>query len=330
MNARVTSADVARITGLSRTTVSYVLNKTPGHRVPEATQQRVLDAAAQLGYTPSAPARALRSGRSNVVLAVLPDWPISTVLAELLESCSTLMMNAGYTLVAHPTHGRSRPLSDLWRTISPAAVIITDEISPEDANAVRAAGIPVLLTTLGDPIDQAARLSVSQELIGHLQVTRLIAAGHTHIGYAASGDPRLAPFDEPRYAGVVRACAGNNLPAPIAFPVPLEMGAAAEAIRRWKAMEPAITAVCAFNDEGAISLVTAARANRVRVPEELAVIGCDDIPLASVSDPPLTTIALDVVRLSEHLVDATIRGIEGDRPKRMTEPLYRLVDRRSV
>ena len=78
---RITSTEVARHCGLSRATVSYVLNGTPNQSIPEATRRRVLDAAEQLGYTPYAPARALRSGRSDVVLFLMPEWPIGPVLA---------------------------------------------------------------------------------------------------------------------------------------------------------------------------------------------------------------------------------------------------------
>ena len=74
--AGVTSADVARESGVSRTTVSYVLNGTPGTSISDATRQRVLEAAARLGYAPSAAARTLRSGRSDLVLCLLPDWPV--------------------------------------------------------------------------------------------------------------------------------------------------------------------------------------------------------------------------------------------------------------
>ena len=70
---RPTGADVARRAGLSRATVSYVLNDTPHQAIPEPTRQRVLAAAAELGYTPSAAGRALRSGHSEVVLLLLPD-----------------------------------------------------------------------------------------------------------------------------------------------------------------------------------------------------------------------------------------------------------------
>ena len=78
-------AEIALRTGLSRATVSYVLNDTPHQKIPEETRQRVLAAAASLGYAPSAAARALRSGRSELVLCLLPDWPMGPEVGALLE-----------------------------------------------------------------------------------------------------------------------------------------------------------------------------------------------------------------------------------------------------
>lgn len=328
---RTTSADVAKATGLSRTTVSYVLNDTPGHRVPEVTRQRVLDAAHELGYTPSPAARALRTGRSQIVLTLLPDWPISTVLADLIEQCSALLAEAGYTSVVHPSTGGTRPMADVWKSISPAAVIVVDELSAADMDTARSAGVDVLLTTLGEPADDdSAQIQVGQELIGSLQVARLIERGHRRIGYAGSNDPRLAPFDGPRRAGVRKACAENGLPDPVAVQVELTSAAAAGAISQWRLQKHSVTGICAFNDELAIALLAAARSRGVRVPTDLSIIGCDDIPIARVSDPPLSSVALDVAALSAHLVDCTIRRIEGRRVRRLTTPLYNLVIRDSA
>src|SRR5919112_5700888 len=85
---RVTATDVAREAGVSQATVSYVLNDTPGQSIPEATRQRVREAVDRLGYTPHAAARALRMGRSDTVLFVLPSWPIGSALSTLIEGLS--------------------------------------------------------------------------------------------------------------------------------------------------------------------------------------------------------------------------------------------------
>ena len=82
--SRVTAADVAARAGVSRATVSYVLNDTPHQVIPETTRERVRAAAAELGYTPSVAARALMTGRSDIVLLLLPEWPIGTCVGPLL------------------------------------------------------------------------------------------------------------------------------------------------------------------------------------------------------------------------------------------------------
>ena len=99
---RLTSADVARESGVSRTTVSYVLNGKVGVAIPEATRQRVRDAAERLGYTPSAAARALRSGKSDLVLCVLPNWTIGPVIDTLLDHLTSELADRGLSPTADP------------------------------------------------------------------------------------------------------------------------------------------------------------------------------------------------------------------------------------
>src|SRR3954452_6598558 len=88
---RVTATDVAKEAGVSQATVSYVLNDTPGQTIPEATRQRVREAMGRLGYTPHGAARALRLGRSDAVLFVLPDWPLGPALISLVEGLTVAL-----------------------------------------------------------------------------------------------------------------------------------------------------------------------------------------------------------------------------------------------
>src|SRR4051812_10769267 len=88
---RVTSSDVARVSGVSRTTVSYVLNDTPGVSISAPTRAHVLATAKDLGYTPSAAARTLRTGRSEVVLVIMPRWVSSAVTEAFLDHLDRLL-----------------------------------------------------------------------------------------------------------------------------------------------------------------------------------------------------------------------------------------------
>src|SRR6185503_9607789 len=109
---RVTSLEVAQHSGVSRATVSYVLNGTPNQTISAETRQRVLDAAERLGYTPYAPARALRSGRSDVVVFLLPEWPIGASIARLVEDLTRALVAARLTLVMHVHLRSARPVGD--------------------------------------------------------------------------------------------------------------------------------------------------------------------------------------------------------------------------
>lgn len=285
---RLTSADVARESGLSRTTVSYVLNGKTGVAIPEATRQRVRDAAARLGYTPSAAARALRSGRSDLVLCVLPNWTIGPVIDSLLDQLTAQLADRGLSVLVHHDRG-PRPLSDLWRAVTPRAVLGLAPFAEEDARAMRQAGIVVVGSTLDENAPPGG-FSAPQSEIGRLQVEHLVGRGHRVLAYAAPADVRLTAFAEPRLAGVLAECERLGLPAPMVREVDLTTDSAAAAAREWRAADPPVTAIAAYNDEVALAVLSGLRAQGLRTPEDVAVIGVDDIPAASLAAPPLTTV----------------------------------------
>lgn len=98
---RVTSADVASASGVSRTTVSYVLNARTDVRIPEETRSRVLAVAEELGYTPSAAARALRTGSNRLVLLMVPDWAASPGFTRFTRLLTAEMAAKDLTLITH-------------------------------------------------------------------------------------------------------------------------------------------------------------------------------------------------------------------------------------
>jgi len=286
----ITSADVARESGVSRTTVSYVLNDTAGATISPATRARVRATAERLGYTPSAAARALRTGRSDLVLCVLPDWPLGPSIDTLVEHLAATLADRGLALLVH--HGRARrPLADLWRAVTPRAVVGFTAFTASERQAMERAGIQVLGTVLEEDDERPGSFSVAQGEVGRLQVRHLTRTGHDVIGYAAPTDPRVAEFHVRRLAGVRQECEERGLPAPLVRPVGLEVAAGAEAVRAWRAGSRPVTAVAAYNDDVAMAVLAGARALGLRVPDDLAVIGVDDIPTARLTVPALTTVS---------------------------------------
>lgn len=324
---RPTSKDVAREAGVSRTTVSYILNNTPHQSIPETTRQRVLDAADRLNYTPLASARALRRGTSEVVLLLLPDWPVGPTINAMNEYLAAFLLPHGLTLVTH-AHLRDRPLDDLWRALTPAAVVRVGELGEKEDEQLRRAQIGVLVE-VGDSEDSGAALNVPMRRMGRLQAEYLASRGHRRIGYAAPGEVRLQTFRDSRLRGAQEACESLGLPPPDVRDVHLDTGEAAAAVAGWH--EAGVTGVCAYNDETATALLAGARRQGLRVPADIAVIGADDIPLARLADPPLTTIAIDTRRTTQTMAEHVIHGLTGTgRRRRIPDSVVKVVVRESA
>lgn len=305
----VTSADVARASGVSRTTVSYVLNGRPGTAISEATRRRVLEAAEQLGYAPSAAARALRRGRSDLVLVVLPHWPIGPVIDTLLDHLADDLAERDMSVLVHHDRG-TRPLADLWRVVTPHTVVGLTSFAPQDVQSMRRAGIRVVSSRTG--ADHAGVLSYTgaQRRIGQMQVEHLVARGRHRVGWAGPTDRRLTVFAEPRLAGVAEACERAGLRAPVAADVELEVTSARSAATTWR--DAGVDAVAAYNDDVALAVLAGLRAEGVAVPADVAVIGVDDTPAARLACPALSTISQSIELQADYLAAATLAALDGE------------------
>lgn len=305
MHRKVTSHDVARAAGVSRATVSYVLNGRSAQSISPATRERVLSAAQDLGYTPSAAARTLRRGRSDLVLMLLPPEPLGRALAMVLDAASDWVERQGLRLIAHRLPSRGGAV-DLVRSLAPAALILTTPLDDAELEALRAAGIPVatMQGQLADP-------NLPDLGIGGLQITHLAAAGHRRIGVAVPADPSYGWRIEVRLAAIREACDRLGLPHPAVEPMSLSPESAAAVIERWRQGPDQVTAVCGFDDEYAFALLAGLAAHGLSAPADLAVIGAEDIPLAGLAVPPLTTVRVDARRLGERFAQLAIAPLSG-------------------
>lgn len=311
---RPTSADVARLAAVSRATVSYVLNDTPHQSIPEATRRRVLAAAAELGYTPSAAARALRSGRSDIVLALLPAWPIGPAMGGFMEQLSAALAEEGLTLLAYQQVTGRGDLAQLWKAVSPVAVLNFGQLGQAEADSIRAAGVDVTLSLLGGSHGGPALDADRLKRTGRIQAEHLAARGHARIGYAYPDDPRLRALAEARLDGVRMTCAQLGLGEPDVRIVPLISQPAADAVAAWRKASPPVTGICAYNDQLALAVLAGMRAHGLHAPQDMTVVGVDDIPTAALADPPLTTVTGDPAVLARHTVRHIIAALNGERP----------------
>jgi len=321
----VTSADVARESGVSRTTVSYVLNGTPGTSISDATRGRVLEAAARLGYAPSAAARTLRSGRSDLVLCVLPDWPVGPVVETMLDHLADDLAERGLSVLVHHVRGE-RPLSDLWRAVTPRTVVGLATFAEADVAAMRQAGIQVVSAAPDDETGDG--LEDPQPRIGRLQADRLSDGGRLRLGYATTADRRVADFADLRLAGVRAVCAERGLPDPVVIPVEVNAASGAEAVRLWH--EQGVTGVAAYNDDVALAVLAGARTAGIAVPADLAVMGVDDIPAAALAAPPLTTVSQSMERQASYIAARVLAALDGTPAPAPPPDRLRVVGRESA
>ena len=319
---RVTAADVAREAGVSPATVGFVMNRTKGQTISEATRKRVLDAAQELNYKPHHAARALRSGRNKLVLLVLPDWPLEHSLRTNLEVLTHALASHGYTLVTYT------PLADstatpLWAILEPAVVIGYRQFSDEDLADMKSVGIRNIIP------DRASAQTSSDFTSGpKLQAEYLLGLGHTRLGFAHPADPRLEDFVAARLHLVQQVCSKAGVPAPIVRQVDYQDGTAALAVTAWR--EAGVTGIVAYNDETAADVISAAERQGLRVPEELSVIGHDDSPLAARFIPSISSVGVDMEQLGLYTAAIALHHAEGHPLPETPTNTSRIVPRESV
>lgn len=295
MGKRVTAADVARSLGVSRATVGFVLNNTPGQSISAATRERVIAEARRLGYRPHKAAQALARGQSNIVLLVLPDWPIDFNMRVNIDEAGSILDQAGLSLVTMTRRPqmKARPL---WETLSPDVVMSMVPLTPDEISDIRACGVrKVISGAPGDDSDEVPRMSFTEG--PHVQVEALINRGVDRLVFADTSDTRLYDLATARYEMARQVCAertGLDLERAV-----VTAENARDLVARWRS--EGIRGVVAYNDETAAEVVGAAIRLGVRIPQELSVVGHDDAPIASLMVPSITTVRVDNVGIGRYM-----------------------------
>ncbi|PYE50570.1 LacI family DNA-binding transcriptional regulator [Deinococcus yavapaiensis] len=306
--ATVTIADVARVAGVSKMTVSNVINNKPG--MTEETRERVRRAIEQTGYVVNPAARALSNKRlrSNLIGVLTPqlNWPW---VAEILHGASTTAEAAGlnlaiFTTASNPALERER--ATLLRTLADGVLVV---IPTADEQHIFGNDIPVV--TLGAYGQRTVQ--VDNHAGGYLATRHLVELGHTRIAHLAGKHDTTLRDALDRQAGYHAALRDAGLSAPDAY---LQQGEFSEtggelATRILLALPERPTAIFAANDLSAIGALRAASALGLRVPEDLSIVGFDDIHAAAVTDPPLTTVRQPLEEIGQAAVQLLIQLTRG-------------------
>ncbi|MGO4592574.1 LacI family DNA-binding transcriptional regulator [Leifsonia sp. 2TAF2] len=280
-----TSADVARHAGLSRATVSQVLNGH-SHRFAPETAERVLRAARELGYEPSAVGRMLRKGSSDFIIALVPNTTFGGNLQNIFDTTTELLAQKGLTLVLRLSTQSTASLDRILAGMQPRAVLSLQPFTDAEREVLTERGVPGFDTTTGGNLNYQ---------IGRIQAEHLVARGYTRLAFAHLRDARQDPYGDDRETAVADVCEESGLPAPTVVGLGIDRNDAASALDQ---LEVGYGVAC-YNDDVAITLLTAARKRSWRVPEDLGLIGMDNTPLSQVTDPPLTTVGYDLAAVAQ-------------------------------
>lgn len=314
---RATSADVARAAGVSRSTVSQILNGAVD-RFPEETRHRVVRAAAELEYRPSRAGRALATGLSDLVVVLVPNTTFGRNLQDIVDTIAAAIAPSGAGVVVSFAGSDRRETIAALLDLRPLAVVDFAVLTSEDRGQLEEIGARVLPRPAGgatnpdaDPVDIE---------IGRAQVERLLRSTPRRLVYAGLADARLDPFGPPRLEGIEREAARRRLDAPIVVRVPLDAEGAVAVLSdvRERAGRLPLGIAC-YNDDVAIAVIAAARSLGLSIPEEVALVGVDASAIGQLVSPRLTTVAVDQAAILRTIIPElpgpSVEPVAEDRPE---------------
>ncbi len=314
MARRVTISDVAEAAGVSTMTVSRVVNGTG--RVGLGTHERVSEAIRQLGYEPNRVARGLSTRTSLTIGLVVPDIT-NPFFPAVVRGAEDAAWDAGYTVslanaVEDPERERAA-IKNLEAHRVDGIVVCGARLPSEALDKLLARHSQSVLVNRYCESGNSVSI-VMDDVAGYARAIRHLAdRGHERIGLLAGPDRSASAAA--RRLGYVQALDQLGLES---GPELTETCEPVEAdgyrgLRRLLARRPDITAVLAYNDVMAIGVLQAAHDLGLNVPHDLAVIGCDDVRMASLVTPSLTTLRIEKYELGRLAVDVLLRRFKGQK-----------------
>lgn len=335
---RPTQVDVAKRAGVSRATVSYVLNGQTEGRVPisEETQQRVLDAIEELGYEPDARAQALRSGSTKTIALIIPDLR-NPHFCEYATGIEEAARAAGYHLLLSSTTLNDEYAVDIFKDLArrrfdgliiASSFILESNEAQETLARIRKRGLPIVELSENYGIDTAAAdyYEATKEVMSHL-----LSLGHRRFGLINGfgghelAEDRLQPYRESLHAAGI----------PVDAALIVECGPTIEdgyqAAKKLLELPSRPTAVIAINDVLAFGALRAAWDLGLRVPQDLSLVGYDNIPMANYLFPRLTTVTKNAYTLGQKAFEILMKRMENpELPRQIVHGSAKLIIREST
>lgn len=338
--AKVTIKDIAKKVGVSTTSVSFAFNDPD--RLPGETVQRILEAAEELGYIPDPVARILKTGKTGT-LGVLVPQPIHEIIRnpffpELLEGIGEICTKVGLSLLIVPPLEGSMKRA-IANAMADGFITLGLEPSKQIMVILGQRGVPYVMVD-SDPIEGVGAVNIEDEKGAYKAMAYILNQGHRHIAILAIRSGKHGKFQE--YQGTLRRRIMGYQSALRKFNLSIDgekvrliecasttRGGRNGFQRVWR-FKHRPTAIVAMSDIIAIGAISCARDKEVQVPEELSIIGFDDVPMANVACPALTTVHQPLREKGKLAAEILIQHLEGKPDVRHITLATRLVTRDSV
>lgn len=315
MAERLTIQDIARLAGVSKATVSRVLNQKPD--VDPETRQRILRIMAEQGFVPSITASGLAGGRTRMVGVLVPSltWQF---IPEILQGVAEIIENSSYELLLYsisPNKDRVAAIDRILDTKLTAGllVIVPGQALPR-LQQLHEEGTPVVVIDDQHLPANLPWVGADNRLGAYHAVRHLINLGHRRIAHIQG--PSSYQCSHERYQGYAQALLEAGLmPDPkLIVQGDFEIASGRACARQLLALEERPTAIFAANDNMAWGVLEVAEDARLRVPDDLAVVGFDDTVPSSHKRPPLTTVRQPFQEMGQRAAEVLLWLVDSPRP----------------
>jgi LacI family transcriptional regulator len=329
-NRRVKLLDVARDAGVSPATVSRAIAQP--QLVNAATLARVRLSATRLGYVPGGAARALASGRSMTIGAVVPTLD-SAIFARALQSMQTTLSQDGFQLLVASHDYNAAAEREAIRILLTRGVdglmLVGAERPASTWELLEGVSVAIVLTWCGD--DRVSSVIVDNEKAGRLAAQHLVDLGHKRIGVVLGG-LQFNDRQKARLAGIRSALRASTLDLPdwLVTEQPLTLAGGRTGCSSMLGLEEPPTALIGGIDMLAIGCIEEAHSRGLVVPDALSVVGIDNIEMSAYIFPALTSVHLPVSRIGEVAASCLLDELAGRGVRATTELPIELVSRKST
>jgi LacI family transcriptional regulator len=294
--ASVTIRDVAKSAGVHASTVSRALDPSKRHLIAAPVVSKITAIADELGYRRDPVAASLRTRRSKLVGVIVPDIA-NPVFSPIISAITETLSASGYsTIVADGGQDRKRQsalLGELLARRVDGLVLATVRRDDPILKECLEENLPLVLVNRSDDGERVSSVVTDDRAGMRLAVEHLIALGHRNIGHVAG--PAHISTGNLRRLGFEEAMAAQNLTLPaeaVVEAAAYERDAGEIAAKQLLEQFPALTAIAAANDLLALGVYRAIAAAGMKCPQDISVVGHNDMPLADMVEPPLTTIRI--------------------------------------